>query len=141
VTSEVTIQRALVDEMIEHCRAVSPNEGCGILAAADGGIVKVFKMTNASASPVRYSLDPREQFAVYRALDENGWELGAVFHSHTRTAAYPSPTDVRLATEDVPYVIVSLAENPPSIRAFRIQKERWTDDTGEVEEVPVTVPG
>jgi [CysO sulfur-carrier protein]-S-L-cysteine hydrolase len=139
--SGVTIGRVLVDEMVEHCEAGRPNEACGILGASDGRVTKVFRMTNASASPVRYSLDPREQLAVYRKLDEYGWELGGVYHSHTRTAAYPSPTDVRLASEDVPYLIVSLAEDPPAIRAFRIKKAAWMDETGEVEEVPVTVVG
>jgi [CysO sulfur-carrier protein]-S-L-cysteine hydrolase len=139
--SGVTISKNLVDEMIEHCRQGRPNEACGVLGASNGTVVKVFRMSNASASPVRYSLDPTEQFAVYRKLDAEGWDLGGVFHSHTRTEAYPSPTDVRLASEDVPYVIVSLAEEPPSIRAFRITKETWTDERGTVEEVPVTVTG
>jgi proteasome lid subunit RPN8/RPN11 len=139
--NEVRISRDLAEEMVSHCEAGRPNEACGILGADDGRIVKVFKMTNASGSPVRYSLDPREQFAVYRKLDDEGWELGCVYHSHTHTEAYPSPTDVRLASEAVPYVIVSLAEQPADIRAFRITKQRWTDEHGEVEEVPVTIVG
>lgn len=141
MSPDLHLTRALADEMIAHCLAGRPNEACGILAAKDGETVKVFRMSNASGSPVRYSLDPKEQFAVHRALDEKGWDLGAVFHSHTRTEAYPSPTDVRLATEDVPYVIVSLAEEPPSVRAFRIKKESWTATRGEIEEIPVVVVG
>jgi [CysO sulfur-carrier protein]-S-L-cysteine hydrolase len=135
------MSRALADEMVAHCEEGRPNEACGILGVDDGTVVKVFKMTNAAGSPVRYALDPREQFAVYRKLEEEGWELGGVFHSHTHTDAYPSPTDVRLASEDVPYLIVSLAESPADIRAFRITKASWTDETGEVQEVPVTVRG
>jgi [CysO sulfur-carrier protein]-S-L-cysteine hydrolase len=141
MTNGVRIGADLVAEMITHCELGRPNEACGILGLSDGEIVKVFRMSNASHSPVRYSLDPAEQFAVYRALDEEGWELGGVFHSHTHTGAFPSPTDVRLASEDVPYVIVSLAEDPPQVRAFRISKANWTDEQGEVEEVPVTVVG
>lgn len=141
MTPELGITRLLADEMIAHCLAGRPFEACGILGAKDGEIVKVYRMTNAAGSPIRYALDPREQFAVYRELDAQGWDLGGVFHSHTRTEAYPSPTDVRLATEDVPYVIVSLAETPPSIRAFRIGKANWTDDHGEVVEMPVLVVG
>jgi [CysO sulfur-carrier protein]-S-L-cysteine hydrolase len=118
-----------------------PNEACGILASKDGKVVKVFKMTNAEASPMRYSLDPKEQFAMYRKLDEEGWDLGGIFHSHTRTEAYPSPTDVRLASEEVPHLIVSLAENPATIRAFRILKESWTDESGDIVEVPVVLDG
>ena len=139
--SNVTIGRTLVDEMVDHCNAGRPNEACGILGSSDGRVVKVFRMTNVAASPVRYALDPREQFAAYRHLDENGWDLGGGFHSHTRTAAYPSPTDVRLASEDVPYVIVSLASEPPEIRAYSIQKASWTDETGDIAEVPVTIVG
>jgi proteasome lid subunit RPN8/RPN11 len=141
VAGGVRIAPHLVAEMITHCELGKPNEACGILATAEGEVVKVFRMTNSAGSPVRYSLDPSEQFAVYKAIEEEGWELGGVFHSHTHTEAYPSPTDVRLAIEDVPYVIVSLAENPPEVRAFRISKANWTDEHGEVEEVPVTVLG
>jgi [CysO sulfur-carrier protein]-S-L-cysteine hydrolase len=137
----VSLTEEQAREMIEHSEAGRPNEACGILAALDGSIVRVFPMVNAAGSPVRYSLEPKEQFSVYRAIDENGWELGGIFHSHTHTEAYPSPTDVRLASEEVPYLIVSLAEPDPVIRAFRIVKEDWSYDTGEIVEVPVTITG
>ena len=135
----VRLSQALFDEMVDHSEQGRPNEACGLLGARDGEVVKVFRMTNASASPVRYALDPKEQFRVYRQLDDEGLELGGVFHSHTRTEAYPSPTDVRLASEDVPYLIVSLAGKKPVIRAFRIAKESWTAETGEIEELPLEV--
>ena len=141
MTEELRLSAEIAGEMISHSLEGRPNEACGILAASDGEIVKVFKMTNASASPLRYSLDPKEQFDAYRALDENSWELGGVFHSHTRTEAYPSPTDVKRASEDVPYLIVSLMTEPASIRAYRIIKQNWTDDTGEIREIPVVVEG
>lgn len=125
--------------MVEHCADERPNEACGLLAATEGSLTHIFPMTNAAASPVRYALDPKEQFAVYRKLDEEGLDLGGVYHSHTRTEAYPSPTDVRMASEDVPYLIVSLASEPASIRAFRIVKANWTDEEGDITEVPVVV--
>ena len=127
--------------MVDHLRLDQPNEGCGLLAGEGGTVTKVLRMSNAAASPVRYALDPDEQFAAYKLLDEQGLALTGVFHSHTRTEAYPSPTDVRLASEDVPYVIVSLAVDPPVIRAFRIQKVNWTDAEGEIVEVPVVIAG
>lgn len=114
-------------------------EACGILAANGASIVKIFCMTNAEQSPVRYALDPKEQLAAYNAIDERGWELAGVFHSHTRTEAYPSPTDIRLATEDVAYVIISLAPDPPEIKAFRIAKESWADTNGSVTEIPLVI--
>ena len=139
MTEELRLPKRFADEMVAHCEEGRPNEACGILAQKDGDLVAHFAMLNAATSPVRYGLDPREQFAVYREMDENGWELAGVYHSHTRTEAYPSPTDVRLASEDVPYVIVSLASTPASIRAFRIVKANWTDTEGEITEIPVVV--
>lgn len=141
MNDELRLSQELAVEMIEHCEAGRPNEACGILASSDGEVVRVFRMSNAAGSPVRYALDPKEQFAVYRKLDELGWDLGGVFHSHTHTEAYPSPTDVRLASEDVPYVIVSLADDEADIRAYRITKVNWDDETGEVVEIRVSVRG
>lgn len=130
-----------IEEMVVHCEAGRPNEACGLLAGRAGRVERVLRMSNAAASPVRYALDPKEQFEAYRLIEKEGLELAGVFHSHTRTQALPSPTDVRLATEDVPYVIVSLAATPADVRAFRIVKANWSDDSGAVEEVPVTIEG
>lgn len=139
MSEHVRLPRAIADDMVAHCLEGRPNEACGVLAAEGGVLVRVFRMSNASASPLRYSLAPKEQLAVYRKLDDEGWDLAGVFHSHTRTEAYPSPTDVRLASEDVPYLIVSLASAAPDIRAFRIRKENWGAEEGEIEELDVTV--
>lgn len=141
MSERMLFPRELAGEMVEHCLEGRPNEACGLLATDGERIVKVFAMTNASASPVRYALEPKEQLAVYDELDAAGLALGGVFHSHTRTEAYPSPTDVREAREDVPYVIVSLAVEPASIRAFRIVKDSWTAETGDIVEVPVEIVG
>lgn len=136
---EFVLSRQLADEMVAHCEAGRPNEACGLLAQRGGEVTTLYPMTNASGSPVRYSLDPREQFQVYRQIENEGLELGGVYHSHTHTEAYPSPTDIRLASEDVPYLIVSLAGKSPSIRAFRIVKESWTSEEGDVQELPVRI--
>jgi [CysO sulfur-carrier protein]-S-L-cysteine hydrolase len=141
VTDELRMPRALADEMVAHLDSEKPNEGCGLLASQNDVITKVIRMTNAAASPMRYALDPDEQFSAYKLMDDEGLALGGVFHSHTHTEAFPSPTDVRLASEDVPYVIVSLARAPAEIRAFRIVKNSWMDEDGEIVEVPVVVDG
>jgi proteasome lid subunit RPN8/RPN11 len=137
--ARLELARAVVEEMVEHCLAERPNEACGLIAAKDGEVVRVVRMKNAAGSPVRYSLDPTEQFAAYRMFDEEGLDLAGVFHSHTHTEAYPSPTDVRLASEDVPYLIVSLMTDPPDIRAYRIVKQTWDAETGDIVEVDVTI--
>ncbi|MEO8323037.1 MAG: M67 family metallopeptidase [Actinomycetota bacterium] len=139
--NEIRFPRSLADEMAAHCLEGRPNEACGLIASRNGEVVHIYKMANASASPVRYALEPKEQLEVDRDLDDRGWEMGGIFHSHTRTEAYPSPTDVREARVDVPFVIVSLASEPATIRAFRILKESPSADRGEIEEMQVEVLG
>jgi proteasome lid subunit RPN8/RPN11 len=122
----VRFPRALFEEVIEHAREDMPNECCGIVASDDGAAVKVFRATNAEASPARYSLDPREQYRITMDIEEQGWDLGAIYHSHTRSEAYPSQTDVNLAFyPDALYVIVSVRDpDHPEVRAFRIADEQ-----------------
>lgn len=139
--AELLLSREVIDEIVEYSLSGRPNEACGLLGGRNGRASKVFPMINAAASPVRYALDPKEQLRVYQELDAAGLELAGVFHSHTRTEAFPSPTDIRLASEDVPYVIVSLADESAVVRAFRISKEYWTDETGEIQELQVVPEG
>ena len=87
-------------EIVEQGLREFPNECCGVIAAADGVPVKVFTMRNADASPVTYRLDGKEQLRVFDELDDQGWELWAIYHSHTHSEAYPSrrPTSVWRST-------------------------------------------
>jgi [CysO sulfur-carrier protein]-S-L-cysteine hydrolase len=118
----VQVPRAIVDEVVDHAREDAPNECCGIIATEDGRAVRLFRAANAEASPVRYSLDPHEQYRITMEIEENGWELGAIYHSHTRSPAYPSQTDVNLAFyPDALYLIVSVQDREqPDLRAFKI---------------------
>jgi proteasome lid subunit RPN8/RPN11 len=108
--------------MVAHARAEAPNECCGIVAARDGQAVRVYEATNIHHSPVRYEIDGMEVFRVTTEIDEEGLDLGAIYHSHTRTEPYPSQTDVNLAANwpDPLYVIVGIADGEPDVRAFRI---------------------
>ena len=104
-----------------------------------GDVARVVLMTNAAQSPTRYAFDSKETLVTLDIEDE-GFEW-SVFHSHTRTEAYPSPTDIKHATETTPYVIVSIAGDEPVVKAFRITKTDWRDTHGEVAEVPVEIAG
>ncbi len=120
------------EQMIAHAREQFPRECCGMLAGVDGKPVRVIRATNSENSEFRYRVDDRELLRFLRDCDDNGWDFLAVYHSHTRSEAYPSPTDVRLATNwpDPYYVLVSLADQDnPVVRAFRISD-------GEISEVP-----
>jgi proteasome lid subunit RPN8/RPN11 len=114
--------QALFDEMVAHARADAPNECCGMIASADSAAVKIFPAQNAAASPLRYEIDGAEQYRIQMAIDDAGHDLGAIYHSHTRSAPYPSQTDINLAFyPDALYVIVGLAGEEPEVRAFEIR--------------------
>ena len=124
------IQRPYVDEIIAHAREDAPNECCGILAGADGRVERLYRATNIEHSPYRYNVDPKELLRVYREIEDQGWALLGIYHSHTATEAYPSPTDARLAGwPDAVYLIVSLQEpQRPVLRGFRINDGSITEE-------------
>ncbi len=112
---------ALLDEIAEHARAEAPNECCGMVAARDGEAVAVHRATNTAASPFRYELDPMEQYRIQTDIEDAGCELGAIYHSHTRSRPEPSQTDINLAFyPEALYVIVGLKADEPDVRAWRI---------------------
>ena len=118
----LSLRQSFIDEMIAHAKKEAPNECCGIIAGKNGRAVKLFRAKNAEASPYRYNVEPKDLFRIFRECDENGWGFLAIYHSHTASEAYPSPTDVRLATwPEAYYVLVSLKDaDKPVVRVFRI---------------------
>jgi proteasome lid subunit RPN8/RPN11 len=114
--------RALYDEMVEHARAEAPNECCGMIASNNGEAITVFRAENAAASALRYEIDGAEQYRIQMEIDDAGLDLGAIYHSHTRSRPYPSQTDINLAFyPETLYVIVGLAGDAPEVRAFHIR--------------------
>ena len=130
----LTLEKDYVYEMIAHAKEDVPNGCCGIIAGKDGAATKLYRASNAEASPFRYSVDPKDLLRIYRDLDSNGWDVFVIYHSHTHTEAYPSKTDVLLAAwEDALYVIVSLEDDDkPVVRAFRITDGNVTEEEVEV---------
>lgn len=116
------IDGVLFKEMVEHGLRAFPNEACGLLAGRDGVPARFYAMRNLDASPVSYRLDPKEQLQVFDEMDEQGWDLLGIFHTHTHSEAYPSETDTKLAFyPDSLYLVMSLADRErPVLRAFTI---------------------
>ena len=132
----LTIPRALHDQIVAHARRDHPDEACGVLAGPAGSDrpERFIPMTNAERSPTFYRFDSTEQFRVWREMDDRDEEPVVIYHSHTGTQAYPSRTDIFLASEPgAHYVLVSTRdEQQAEFRSFRIVD-------GEVTEEPVTV--
>ena len=112
----------MLDQIVAQARAEAPDECCGMVAARDGEAVRVHRARNAAASPLRYEIDGMEQYRIQSAIEEAGHELGAIYHSHTRSAPYPSQTDINLAFyPESLYVIVGVKDpQAPEVKAYRI---------------------
>ena len=130
----IELGEALYQDIVDHGLREFPNEACGLIAAKEGRPVKVYGMRNADASPVTYRLEPKEQLQVFNDIDEQGWELWAIYHSHTHSEAYPSETDRRQAFyPEAHYLLVSLTDREsPVLRGYTIRD-------GEVQEEEVVV--
>ena len=115
------IAQSLVDEMVAHAREDLPNECCGMVGGVDGAASAVVRVENAAASPLRFEMDPQGQYNALKAIEDDGQELLAIYHSHTKSAAYPSQTDVNQAVNwpDAIYLIVSLEdEDAPDVKGY-----------------------
>jgi [CysO sulfur-carrier protein]-S-L-cysteine hydrolase len=151
------ISRELLDELVAHAREEAPNECCGVVAvepgrsprsahsprgrggagafddAAPPRAARLHRAVNTAASPLRFEVDGRELLRMIEAIEQDGCELGAIYHSHTRTAPYPSQTDINFAANwpGVEWIIVGLAgEESPLVRSYLISD-------GEVAEVTI----
>jgi len=124
----VRISRAHWRELIAHAREDAPNECCGYLSARDGVVEDVFRAENPRESPYGYELDHKSLFAA-NELDDDGLEVG-IYHSHPRSPAEPSQTDINLATyPHWRYLIISLADvDAPEVRVWRIADGRVEEE-------------
>jgi [CysO sulfur-carrier protein]-S-L-cysteine hydrolase len=134
------ISDELRNDVIAHALADPRNEVCGVIATAPGAsvaeqrrAVSVHRATNVHASPLKFEIDPKELLELYSTIEAQGHELGAIYHSHVRSAPYPSQTDVNFAANwpGVEWLIVGLAAGQePLLRSYLIEQ-------GQVREVPL----
>lgn len=135
------------EQILVHLLDATPNEGVGLLAVrspeatADGlwltEATRFFPGTNIDASPSRFTMDPAEVIAALREMREEGWELGAIVHSHVRGPATPSTTDLREAHyPEALLLIASFADQPAHLRAWRVVHE---DDLQVVQPVQIEI--
>jgi [CysO sulfur-carrier protein]-S-L-cysteine hydrolase len=136
------ISSELLDELLAHVCEDPRNECCGVLAVEPdrspaGGparAVRLHRAVNIHASPLKFEIDPQELLALWNAIEDEGCELGAIYHSHVRSAPYPSQTDVNFAASwpGVEWIIVGLVGEQPEVRSYLI-------DTAGIHEVALEV--
>ena len=131
----LTISSALAEELLAHAKADAPNEACGILSgsSAEGRATTYYPARNADASPYVYTVHPDDLVRIVMGIDDAGEDLIAIFHSHTRTPAEPSPTDRRQAMyPDAIYLLATLMDRAATpMQALRA----WRIDDGDASEV------
>jgi proteasome lid subunit RPN8/RPN11 len=129
----VRIAPELLDAIVGHAQRDAPNECCGMVATRDGAAVAVHEATNTAASPFRFEVDGMELHRTLTGIEDRGLDMGAIYHSHTRSEPYPSQTDVNFAANwpGVEWIIVGLAKGAePVVRSYLIED-------GVIREVPV----
>jgi proteasome lid subunit RPN8/RPN11 len=122
-------------EMVGHCLSGLPDEACGLLGGDQITEVvgRCYPTRNLAGSAKLYTVDPKQHLQADRDAEARGMEIMGVFHSHTHTDAFPSPTDVAQAPDPAwHYVLVSLRDTHPVVRSYRIVG-------GRIEEEPVIV--
>jgi proteasome lid subunit RPN8/RPN11 len=136
----MVIAAGLLEDLLAHAREEYDAECCGMVAydpTSPGGsprAVAVQRAVNVHASRKRFEIDGLELLRTLNRFEAEGWEMGAIYHSHTHTAPYPSQTDINFAANwpGLEWVIVGLAETQPEVRCFLIEE-------GVVREVPLEV--
>jgi len=130
------IPGALRDDIVAHALADAPNECCGMVGSHDGEARRVYRATNIHASPLRYEIEAAEMFRLLSEIEDSGCELGAIYHSHTRSAPYPSQTDINIAVPPelgkplwpgTVYLIVGVALPVPELRGYRMDGDGVTE--------------
>ena len=120
----IRIPKEIYRGIVDHAKKEAPLECCGILGGKGDTVRKAFELQNAENSPIRYVMSPQEQLRVFEEMEKDAMEMLAIYHSHTHTIPFPSETDVKLAFyPEISSIIISLREQDPVVKAFRIGKE------------------
>jgi len=139
------LDRETAEAIVAHARRDHPDEACGVVAGPAGSdrAERLVPMTNAERSPTFYRLDPAEQLAVWREMDDRDEVPVVIYHSHTATEAYPSRTDISFASEpDAHYLLVSTRDpHEVELRSYRIAAGVVTEEEVRVvEALPEQAP-
>jgi proteasome lid subunit RPN8/RPN11 len=131
------IRRDIYDAIVAHARRDHPDEACGVVAGPAGSetATRFIPMANAERSPTFYRFDSMEQFHVWKEMDERDEEPVVIYHSHTATEAYPSRTDISLASEPAAHYVLVSTREPETVefRSFRIVDGQVTEEDVTVE--------
>ena len=131
---KIIIPKIIISKLFEHSLLEDPNECCGLLLGNDEKVIEIRNLNNVHDNPMtRYEIDRKDLMKVQKYCDNNNMEILGVYHSHTHSQAYPSPTDIKVARLikdffDPYYILISLIEKTrPIIRGYKIDLESVTE--------------
>ena len=131
---KIIIPRIIISKLFEHSLLEDPNECCGLLLGNDEKVIEIRNLNNVHDNPMtRYEIDRKDLMKVQKYCDNNNMEILGVYHSHTHSQAYPSPTDIEIARLikdffDPYYILISLIEKiRPIIRGYKIDLDSVTE--------------
>lgn len=127
------ISQALMDQIIQQAVSGAPYEICGVGGGQENQVLKIYPTDNEKKSEVAYVVDGKQLIRATKEIDQNGWEMNLIYHSHPATEAYPSQTDISLAYyPDSFYMIVTLKDKTPRARVFKIKNAQVTEHSIEI---------
>jgi proteasome lid subunit RPN8/RPN11 len=119
--------------MLDDINQRSMEEACGLVAGVDQTSYAVYPVMNILHSPVRYRMDPEQQLKFFNQIDENLWQLLAIYHSHLQGPPGPSQIDVaEAAYPGVIYLIWSPTNGEWGCQGYLIEK-------GRVDQIPIYI--
>ena len=123
---QLRVSRRDLLQMIQHLEASLPNEGCGLMAGIGDRVLRIYEIDNDLESPFAYEMVPQQQLDAMLDLEERGWDLLAIYHSHPSGPEAPSAVDVSKAYyPEAAYVIVSfMRPSQPVVKAYSINKSK-----------------
>lgn len=125
-----------LEVITEHALRDAPDECCGFVAVKDGVATRVLEAVNEAHSPLRFEISGKALYDLVSSIEDAGEELGAIYHSHTRSDPYPSQTDINFAAgwPGIEWIIVGTKSGTPEVKSYLI-------DDGQVSDVPVAIAG
>ena len=139
----LTIDQKTYDAIVAHAKRDHPDEACGVVAGPEGSDrpERLVEMVNAASSPTFYEFDSTDLLALYKDMDSRDEEPVVIYHSHTATEAYPSRTDIGLASEpNAHYVLVSTRQHGNNEGPIEFRSYRIIDGVVTEEDVTITPP-
>jgi len=92
----------------EYSENQKPNESCAILFGKNDQVLDLFLTENIEESPVNFTISNDQLIEAYKIAEKKQQEIIGIFHSHPKSDAFPSNTDIKfMQSNPVSWIIYS----------------------------------